>query len=193
MIGYLAGEIKKIGKDYLVVYVETSNSFGIGYKINVSDKLLNEVSAGNRLEFYIHHYLTEKSEDLYGFLNIADLDLFEQVIEVSGIGPKAAQALLTSLSASEIKEAISQGDVDTLTAAKGIGKKGAQKLIAELSDVIAEKGIEGLEGSGPKAEAYEALLELGYNSVEAKAALRMIDKNLEDSEKIVKEALKNLS
>ncbi len=193
MIGYLAGEIKKIGEDYLVVFVVTAKGFGIGYKINVSEKLIDKFKVGERIELYIHHYLTEQSEDLYGFLNIGELDLFESLIEVSGVGPKAAQALLSSLSVSSIKDAISEGSVDVLTEAKGIGKKGAQKIIAELSDVIARKGIEGLEGSGPKAEAYEALLELGYNQVEAKTALRMVDSDLKDSEKIVKAALSNIS
>lgn len=66
-------------------------------------------------------------------------------------------------------------------------------MIAELSDVISEKGIEGLKATGPKADAYEALIELGYNQVEAKTALRMVSSKIEDSETMVKEALKNLS
>jgi len=193
MIGYLAGEIKKIGKDYLVVFVMAAKGFGVGYKINVNQKLIDKFKVGEKIELFIHHYLTDQSEDLYGFLNIGELDLFENLIEVSGVGPKAAQALLSALSVSSIKDAISEGQVDVLTEAKGIGKRGAQKIIAELSDVIAQKGIEGLEGSGPKADAYEALLELGYNHVEAKAALRMVDNELKDSEEIVKQALSNLS
>jgi holliday junction DNA helicase RuvA len=193
MIGYLAGEIKKIGKDYLVVYVKMAEGFGVGYKISVGKKIIEQFNIGDKIELYIHHYLTEQSEDLYGFSNISELDLFENLIGVSGIGPKAAQALLSALSVSQITEAIEKGNVDILTEAKGIGKKGAQKMIAELSDVISEKGIEGIESSGPRAEAYQALIELGYNQVEAKAALRMVDSKIEDSEKIVKEALKNLS
>jgi Holliday junction DNA helicase RuvA len=192
MIGYLAGEIKKIGKDYLVIFVITAKGFGIGYKINVSEKIIDKYKVGEKLELYIHHYLTDQSEDLYGFVDIAELDLFEDLIEVSGIGPKAAQALLSSLSVTSIKDAISEGQVDVLTEAKGIGKKGAQKLIAELSDVISRKGLEGLEGDGPKSEAYQALLGLGYNQVEAKTALRMIDDEITDSEEMVKQALKNI-
>ena len=189
MIGYLLGIIKKINEDYLVVFVKTGSDFGIGYKIQVPEKILKKAKEGDSLELFIHHYQTEKTEDLYGFKNLSELNLFEQLIDVSGVGPKASIALLSELKVDELEKAITNSDVETLTTAKGIGKKGAQKIITELAETLPEMGF---GKSTPKSEAYDALINLGYNSVEAKAALRMVKGDWDDPERYVKEALKNL-
>lgn len=188
MISYLKGTISRSGANYLVIVTN-----GVGYQVFVDEKTLENLSAKERAEFHIHHYQTDKSEELYGFESLASLDLFENLLSVSGVGPKAALALLSSLSIKELEEAIIKGDLETLTVAPGIGKKVAHKIIAELSDSLAEEGLEGLPKSSPRRQAFEALIELGYNSVEAKAALRMVDSSVSDPEKRVKEALRHLS
>jgi len=188
MISYLQGEIKRTGSNYLVVVAN-----GIGYQVFVSEKSLKRISGKEKIELHICHYQTEKSEELYGFEDLPGLDLFENLISVSGIGPKAALALLSALDIKEVEEAITKGDLDTLTMAPGIGKKGAQKIIAELSDSLTEGGLDGLPKSSPQRQAFEALIELGYNSVEAKAALRMVDSSVSDPEEKVKEALRHLA
>jgi len=188
MIGYLKGKIIRSTADYLVIAVN-----GVGYQVFVNQKNLEKVSDNKQIELHIHHYQTEKSENLYGFENLAEISLFEALLSVSGVGPKAALALISALSVNELEQAITKGEVDTLTTAPGIGKKGAQKIVAELSDNLADKGLEGLPKSSPQRQAYEALIELGYNAVEAKTALRMVDSKVIDPEDKVKQALKHLA
>jgi len=188
MIGYLKGKIIRSTAEYLVIVVN-----GVGYQVFVNQRNLEKVSENREIELHIHHYQTEKSEALYGFENLAEISLFEALLSVSGVGPKVALALISALSVDELEQAITKGEVDTLTTVPGIGKKGAQKIIAELSDNLADKGLEGLPKSSSQRQAYDALIELGYNSVEAKTALRMISKDITDPEDKVKEALKHLS
>ncbi len=188
MIGYLKGEIKRSAADYLVVAVS-----GVGYQVYVTEKTLKNFSSADEIELFIHHYQTEKSEDLYGFKDLPSLDLFENLLSAPGVGPKAALALLSTLGINELEEAITKGDLETLTLAPGIGRKVAQKIIGELSDSLAEEGLEGLPKSNPRRQAFEALLELGYNMVEAKTALRMVDSSITDPEERIKEALKHLA
>ena len=188
MIGYLRGKLVRSSSQYIIV--ETG---GVGYRVFVAEKVMDKVSKSKDIELHIHHYQTDKSEDLYGFIDLASLSIFESLIGVSGVGPKAAIALLSALTAQELEEAITKGDSETLTVAPGIGQKGAQKIIADLSDNLADEGIDGLPKSSPRRQAYEALLELGYNSVEAKTALRMVDDSISDPEEKIKEALKHLA
>ena len=188
MISYLEGTISRSGNDYLVIVAN-----GVGYQVFVDEKTLENLSAKEKVEIHIYHHQTEKSEELYGFEKLPSLDLFENLLSVSGVGPKAAMALLSSLSTKELEEAITKGNLETLTVAPGIGKKVAHKIIAELSDSLAEEGLEGLPKSSPHRQAFEALLELGYNPVEAKTALRMVDNSINDPEDRIKEALKHLS
>jgi holliday junction DNA helicase RuvA len=188
MISYLKGTINRSGNDYLVVVAN-----GVGYQVFVDEKTLENVSVQEKTELHIYHHQTEKSEELYGFEKLPSLDLFESLLSVSGVGPKAAMALLSSLTTEELEEAITEGNSETLTVAPGIGKKVAHKIIAELSDTLAEEGLEGFPKSSSHRQAFDALLELGYNPVEAKTALRMVDNSIDDPEERIKEALKHLS
>ncbi len=190
MIAMLRGRLALFREDYIVLDVQ-----GVGYKV------YTPVSAGMSLgqEVTLHTYLQVREDALvlYGFPLQEQLELFELLISVSGMGPKTALGVLNCMDAAHIRQAVLAEDLATLTRIPGVGKKTAQRLVLELKDKL-KPGfgeipavISGQEG--PAAEAVEALLSLGYTPAEAKSAL---SKGLEESagaqdlETLIKLALK---
>ncbi|MFA5937437.1 MAG: Holliday junction branch migration protein RuvA [Candidatus Paceibacterota bacterium] len=199
MIGSIKGTITLKTEKFVIV--ETA---GVGYKINVSldtlSKLLTPCKSSGQKEtselvsFWIHTHVREDLFDLYGFLTIEELEFFEMLIGVSGIGPKGALVILGVASIETLKKAIGTGDISYLTKISGIGKKTAEKIVIELRDKMQNKMGEEKTGSSLREEldALEALKSLGYSQNEAREALKQIDQNLNTNSKI-KEALKVLS
>ena len=140
---------------------------------------------------YLHHVVREDVSDLYGFERLAELELFERLISISGIGPKAALALLSLGTAERIRQAIEEKDLTFLTSAPGIGQKAAQKIVLELHNKL--DTLAGLLGDGPagNADLYAALEGLGYKQSELKAALKDLPDGLSIDAQI-KWALKNM-
>lgn len=188
MIGSIRGKIiLKTGKNLVI---ETS---GVGYKINVSPYLLSKSNKiDDEIFLFIHTHVREDALDLYGFLDYPELEFFEMLISVSGIGPKGALTILGVASIETLKRAIGTGDISYLTKISGIGKKTAEKIVIELRDKvvnkIGEKGEGSLQG---ELDALEALKSLGYSQHQAREALKKVSTDKDTNTKI-REALKIL-
>ncbi len=190
MIGSLKGKIILKTDKFLIL--ETG---GVGYKVSISPDTLSRISLGlasgknKEAFFYIHTHVREDVLDLYGFLERKELEFFEMLINVSGIGPKSALAILGITSIETLKKAISTGDTSYLTKVSGIGRKTAEKIVIELRDKIGEeKEGHSLQG---EMDALEALKSLGYSQNEAREALKKVSLNGNTNTRI-KEALKIL-
>jgi len=185
MIGSIRGKIILKTEKFLIV--ETG---GVGYKINISPDTLAKIQKINgEVFFFIHTHVREDTLDLYGFLDREELEFFEMLINVSGIGPKGALAILGIASIETLKKAIGTGDISYLTKISGIGKKTAEKIVIELRDKMGEEK----EGSSLQGEldALEALKSLGYSQNEAREALKKVTRETNTNIKI-REALKIL-
>lgn len=186
MIGSLKGKITL--KTDKFVLLETN---GVGYKVNISQETLSKnYKEYTEVFLYIHTHVREDAFDLYGFLEYKDLEFFEMLINVSGIGPKSALGILGITSIETLSKAISTGDTSYLTKISGIGKKTAEKIIIELRDKVGKE----ISGSTLQEEldTLEALKSLGYSQNEAREALKNINPELDTNKKIM-EALKVLS
>jgi Holliday junction DNA helicase RuvA len=172
MIGYLRGKIRaRLGKDVVV------DVNGVGYRVTANCKQ-------DEVELFIHTAVREDAITLYGFGTVETLQLFELLITVSGIGPKTAMHIVELGTASEIEEAIRRADVNFLTKASGLGKKGAQRLMVDLKNKIGsykEIDLGAEEGASPVAEA---LMGFGFRAAEVTEAIKQIDQNLSEGEQI---------
>lgn len=198
MISYIIGEIKYIGEDNFVI--ENNN---IGYFINSSFNTIKTLEINNEFKIFTKMNVREDDISLFGFSSKDELEVFELLTSVSTIGPKNAIAILSTLNVDKIKLAIVNNDIDTLTKAKGIGKKTASRIILELVDKvkkmainddisISNQDIDNITSNGEIEVAREALLNLGYqrNSIDkVLASLKDSDLSLEE---IIKESLKRM-
>lgn len=171
---------------------------GVGFKCNTSLNTLKKVGgAGNKVTLYTHLAVREDALELYGFYDLNELDCFKLLISISGVGPKAALAVLSELTPERLALAVSNGDVKAVTKAQGIGPKIAQRLILELKgklSVAASDDGEVFGGETPQnissnaSEAVSALQFLGYNQYEAAKAVKSLDPSL-TVEDMIKQAL----
>ncbi len=192
MIGSIKGKIILKTDKFLIV--ETA---GVGYKINVSPDTLSRFDAlrlrsgqnDTAVSFWIHTHVREDMLDLYGFPEHEELEFFEMLINVSGIGPKGALNILSIASIETLKRAISTADTAYLTKISGIGRKTAEKIVIELQDKMgASKTGASLQG---ELDALEALKSLGYSQMQAREALKKVSPLIDTNAKI-REALKIL-
>ena len=174
---------------------------GIGYLIEVPLSVLPALPPKNEeVKIYTELYVREDMLKLFGFLTEDDLQIFRMLITVSGIGPKGALAILSLMTPEQLRFAILANDVDSISAAKGIGKKTASKLVIELQDRLKTKIGSGNESAvtvgsrevSPRSEAVEALVGLGYSVAEATAALKKVSEE-NSLEEMIKLALRYLS
>lgn len=179
MIGSLAGEVMAARPDWFILKVA-----GVGYKVFPVGL---EVAPGHELEIYIFDLVREDRRELYGFSTIENLELFETMIEVNGVGPKLAAKILSSVPAEQVIEKILSGDLDFLTNIPGVGKKTAQKIILELKGVL----VTGGEQVEPDGEAVDALVGLGYSRRDVSEVLRGLEAG--STEEKIRAALKQLS
>ena len=163
MIAYLSGDIVARGNDHVVVDVH-----GVGYKVFVPRQPLTDAIA-----LHTHHVVREDAQQLYGFESREELALFELLITVPNVGPRAALSLLAVSRPATLAAAIASGDAAALAKAPGVGKKTAERLIVDLKGKIAPGGPEREPAGAPlEDEAAAALQALGYTASEALAALR---------------------
>ena len=188
MYDYIKGKLVKKGESFAVV-----ENNGIGYRLITTKSSLSNVREGD-VTFYTHLYVREDIFDLYGFSTEEERSAFELLITVNGVGPKAAVAILSCVTASELAVAIVTNQPKTITAAQGVGNKMAQKIILELNDKIKNTDLKASSYTAPAAETDDtvnALAALGYGQAEAAFALKDVPADLPIEEKI-KLALKNL-
>ncbi len=200
MIGYIKGEVAGIYEDRIVLEVG-----GIGYNIFMPASSMDLIDGtGITLKVYTYLLVREDAIQLYGFLTKDDLDLYKMLISVGGIGPKGALAILSVMSADDLRFAILSGDAKQIGKAPGIGPKTAQRVILDLKDKIeigsvinagtAKEEAEGTAGLGKvREEAAMALTALGYSQSESYKAVRSIEVLEEDDvETVLKKALSAL-
>lgn len=190
MIAHLSGTILFASDRYVVI--ETN---GVGYKVRVAVDTLQTLrkNVGNDMSLWIHTAVREDALDLYGFQNQVELDFFEMLISVSGIGPKGALGILNVAPVDHLKEAIAMGDTGALTKVSGIGSKSAQKIILELQDKLG--GHESETGGtmlGDERDAIEGLVALGYAERTAREALKKVPSEIKGTGARIKESLKLL-
>lgn len=186
MIRKLSGKIDEISENELILEVA-----GIGYLVRAANSTLSSIKTGQEVSLYTHHAIRENASDLYGFLDKSELDFFELLLTISGIGPKSALGIINTAPINTILEGIRSGNADHLAKISGIGKKSAEKILVGLKDKV--DGAGGGDGTQSGAtDAIEALTALGYTLNDARAAVQKLDNSL-STEDIVKQALKNLS
>lgn len=125
MIASLRGKILEKGVNWLLIEVA-----GIGYRIKVAPALLSDLRMDGESFLYIHHHVREDAEELFGFKTMSDLDLFDSLLGISGVGPKVAMTIMSVGSADHVKKAIMTGDLATMTSVPGVGKRRRRKLFS---------------------------------------------------------------
>ncbi len=199
MYYYVSGVVAHV-EPYLAV-IECG---GVGYACRTTSYTLSQIKKGDQAKLFTYLSVREDAMDLYGFASQEELKLFRQLISVSGVGPKAALGILSSSSPANLAMSIITGDEKSLTAAQGVGKKIAQRVILELKDKLAKGQTISASGdsvAGPVmtiipqnklSEASAALAVLGYSQAEISLALKGIDMDSHPLEQIIRLALKNM-
>lgn len=195
MIGYLSGKI--IFKKPTRVILDVN---GVGYLVNISISTFEKIADQERVSLYTYLSVKEDALDLYGFYSIAEKEMFEMLISVSGIGPKTAQSILSGIQIEDLKEALKTGNIARIISVPGIGRKTAERMMIELRDKVESlaestgggfnSGIQNVRG-----DAITALVNLGYNQKVAERIVRSITDltpniSIED---LIKEALTSLN
>jgi len=200
MISYIKGEIVKIGLDFVVI--ENNN---MGYFINTSFNTIKMLKEGEKFKIYTYMHIREDILALYGFLKPEEIDMFKKLITVSGVGPKAGLAVLSTYDINTIKAIILKDDALKMSKVPGVGKKTASKIILELKDKVGT--VEGLDNSdkalveyvstisndSDSSDVVNALIALGFSQFEANKTLEEIDVTGKSENEIIKEALKKIS
>ena len=190
MIAHVFGKVAEKFNGSLVVDVH-----GVGYEVSVATNDFDAVILGQEVKFYTYHHVREQSEELFGFSSLAAKKLFEMLITVQGVGPKAALAILSLGDAEQVRNAIANADSSFVQKATGVGKKTAERVVVDLSDKVGLPTRYGRTEAplqtelNTSDEALEALMALGYTLADATKALENVDANLPTAQRVT-EALK---
>lgn len=185
MIAHLRGKIEEKFGNSLILDVH-----GVGYEITVPTPDFEAYNLSEERKFYTYHQVRENAEELYGFSSLAAKKIFELLISVQGVGPKAAIAILSLAEAEEVRNAIANADAAFISKASGVGKKSAERVIVDLRDKV---GIPSHYGAteakfatavAANDEALDALMALGFPLKEATAALEKVDPALSVEERV---------
>lgn len=189
MIGSLKGIVDFFDNNCLILDVN-----GAGYKVLVCNTILSKTKIGDNLKLFVHTHVREDALDLYGFLNLLDLKLFELLISVSGVGPKTALSIFAISTGDEIINAIVSGDVEFFVSVPRLGKKNAQKIIIELKSKLGSVADFDINSSinGENSEIFDALKTFGFSVSEIREAVKNIKNQGVSVEEKIKLALKQL-
>ncbi len=187
MIGTLEGKV--VHQDLRFVIIDVN---GVGYKVSVTGQTTEKFILNDKIRLWTYLAVRENALDLYGFFSRDELEFFELLISISGIGPKTALSILNIASVAMLRQAISSGDTSHLIKVSGIGKKNAEKIVLELKDKLGPARAEDGEHLQGEADAIAALNSLGYSHKEARDALKEVPKELTGTSDKVKHALKTL-
>ena len=199
MFYYISGKVAVIEPGMVVI-----DAGGVGYALNTSYTSARSVKTGEQATFYTYLHVREGIFELYGFARREELSCFKQLIAISGVGPKAALAILGAVTPEKLALCVISGDEKALTAAPGIGKKLAQRILLELKDKMSKDQLEAASGAsgvvmpelvapgGAMEDALAALAVLGYPRAVAVNALQGVDTNGLTTDEIVRAALKRL-
>ena len=196
MFYYVSGTVAEIGPDLAVI-----DCGGVGYACATTNYTISRLKKGERAKLFTYLHVREEIFELFGFSSQQELSSFKMLIGVSGVGPKAALAILSSTTPNNLALSIVTGDEKALTAAPGIGKKIAQRIILELKDKLAKEQtsfssdgpvpVIASGGANKAGEASAALAVLGYGTPEIAAALKGVDME-QPLEEIIRQALKKM-
>lgn len=198
MIYNLNGKLTYVDHTFIVI-----ECGGVGFKCFASTTTITSISTvGTNVNVLTYMSVKEDSIDLYGFATQEELNAFKLLISVSGIGPKAAMAILSVLPPDRLSVAVSSGDVKAIQSAQGVGKKTAERVVLELKDKMVGigsahtntivEGIQSVAQSDNAQEAVEVLVSLGFNQSEASSVVGTMDKSLSVDE-MIRKGLKSLS
>lgn len=200
MYEYISGELKFIYNDYIVI-----DNNGIGYKIFTSNNTIFNVNVGDFYTIYTDYIVKEDYVTLFGFKTLDELEMFKMLVSVNSIGPKVACGILSSMSVDSLKLTIVNGDAVSLSTAKGVGKKTAQKIILELKDKISIDSISSKDISTGEMEittsgkdfekrelVLDALVNLGFMKNDIEKFLSSINIDEMEIEDIIKLSMKKL-
>jgi len=197
MFYYVSGTVAHI-EPYLAVI----DCGGVGYACRTTNYTLSSLKKGDKGKLFTYLNVREDAMELYGFGSQEELTLFQQLISVSGVGPKAALSILSASTPANLALSIITGDEKALTYAQGIGKKIAQRVILELKDKLAKGQTVAVGGAAAPAvtvipenklsEASAALAVLGYSQAEINVALKGIDLDGQSLEQIIRQALRQM-
>jgi len=194
MFYYINGTVSVIEENLAVL-----DCGGVGYACNTTAYTLSQLQIGRVQKLFTYCNIREDAFDIYGFSTKEELNCFNRLMSVSGVGPKAALAILSAVTPSQLSLAVMTADEKTLTMAQGVGKKMAQRIILELKDKFSAQVSEGDSAPGPYAvvsagsktsEATAALASLGYSNSEIAMALKNLDVENMTIEDIVRSALR---
>lgn len=201
MIAFVRGQLVEVKETMAIL-----DNHGIGLAVNINGRDAQNLSGkSGEVQLYTYLSVREDAMQLFGFLSREDLQVFRLLLGVNGVGPKAALGILSALTANDLKFAVLSDDVKAISAAPGVGKKTAQKMILELKDKFSledafEEKYEANAQMPLKAqtdnqtEAVQALVALGYSGSDALKAVRAVENTEQmDTEGILKAALKNMS
>jgi len=193
VIAFLTGTVASKGATYALLDVR-----GVGYRLNMSTSSLASLPAeGDEVTVHTHLHVREDEISLFGFESVAEKEAFELLLGVSGVGPKVALAVLSSLTADALAEAVAAEDVALISSVPGVGKKTAQRVIVDLADKLGVGGAVagaavGKAGAGAAAaETREALLGMGFSAAEVASAMKGIPERT-DAQAMLKHALRRL-
>ena len=190
MISYLKGKIKHKGSGFVILEVNN-----IGYQIFISPLFYADLKFGQEVELYTYQQVREDALNLYGFRNMAEQEMFELLLSISGIGPKSALGVMSIATVADIKESIGRGDPALLTKVSGIGRKTAERVVLELREKIGKLNIGDSKLSGDllgSSDEIDALMALGYSLSQARESLNNVDAKIKDSGERIRQALKKL-
>ncbi len=200
MISYIKGTVAFKGNDYIII-----ENHGIGYQIKVPSRVLDSVSSGKEAMIHTYLYVREDILALFGFASVQELETFQILLGISGIGPKVALSVLSTMTVENLYYAVFSEDAKSIAKTPGIGPKGAKRMIIELKDKLNLEDLESVssedeEVSRPQAvnednvfDTVQALVALGYSNGEAYRAVHSVPgaESL-DAEQLLKEALKKV-
>lgn len=179
MIASIQGKIKFIKNNWLII-----EAGGVGYQVFLPQQ---KHKIGESADFFIHHHIREDSSDLYGFKTYEELEMFEMLLSVSGVGPKMALAILANNSPEKIKNAIIKNDFDIFSATSGVGKKIASKIIVELKNKVTNlDNLDLNQFDQDKSDLVLALESLGFKRNEIQANLKKIPDHLGNLDEQIK-------
>ena len=200
MISYIKGTVAVKGNDYVVI-----ENHGIGYQIKVPSRVLDHMESGANVMLHTYLYVREDILSLFGFSSVQELDTFQILLGISGIGPKAALSVLSTMTVEDLYYAVFSEDAKSIAKTPGIGPKGARRMIIELKDKLNLEDLENVSSEEATAtgatatdgdsvsDTVQALIALGYSNGEAYRAVHSVaDADTLDAEQLLKEALKKV-
>lgn len=190
MIARLRGQVIEKGLDSAIIDVG-----GVGYEVMVPAADYGTLIMGEETSLHIYEQIREDAHNLYGFSNLPSKRFFEQLLTISGIGPKVAMGVVSAAPLAQLQSAIAAGDPEVLRGVAGVGKKTAERITVELKNKVEAVGLAAMQGGGVTSvdPAYQALLGLGYTAAQAAEALSNLPAEITGEQERVKAALKQLS